>query len=51
MFMYYEEGKTQKISMQKAYRLFCTSVSIEQKRQGTTFITWLNEMRHMQILC
>ena len=51
MFIYYEEGKMQKISMRKAYRLFCTLVSEDQKQQGTTFSTWLEEMQRMQILC
>mgnify|MGYP000720149904 CR=1 FL=1 len=51
MFLYYEEGRTKAISMRKAYRLFTTVVSEEQKAAGTTFSFWLHEMVRMQIFC
>ena len=50
-FWYYEEEKPQRISMRKAYRMFRTEVSAEQKNQGTTFEMWLQEMLRMQIFC
>lgn len=51
MFRYYEEGRMRKISMRQAYRLFVTEVSEKQKKEGTTFSTWLQEMIRMQIFC
>lgn len=50
-FCYYENGRPERISMRKAYRMFQTEVSEEQKNQGTTFSTWLFEMIKMQIFC
>lgn len=50
MFIYYEDGKTDKITMRKAYRMYCVMVDAEQKAQGTNFISWLYEMERMQIL-
>ena len=50
MFIYYEDGKTDKITMRKAYRMYCIMVDVEQKAQGTNFISWLYEMERMQIL-
>lgn len=50
-FWYYEEGEPQRVSMRKAYRMFRTKVSTEQKSQGTTFEMWLQEMLRMQIFC
>lgn len=49
-FLYYEDGKEEKFSMRDVYRMFVTSVDQEQKDQGTTFQSWLDEMEHMQIL-
>lgn len=48
-FLYYENGRPERISMRKAYRMFQTEVSEEQKNQETTFSTWLFEMIKMQI--
>lgn len=39
IFTYYEEKKARKVSMRKAYRLFCTLISEDRKQQGTTFVT------------
>lgn len=50
MFMYYENGRSEKWSMRKAYRLFNKCVGSEQKSQGTDFFSWLSEMERMQIL-
>ena len=50
-FCYYENGRPERISMRKAYRMFQTKVSEEQKNQGTTISTWLFEMVKMQIFC
>ncbi len=50
-FLYYENGRPERISMRKAYRMFQTEVSEEQKNQETTFSTWLFEMIKMQIFC
>lgn len=50
-FCYYENGRPERISMRKAYRMFQTEVSEDQKNQGTTFSTWLFEMIKMQIFC
>lgn len=50
MFIYYEDGKTDKITMRKEYRMYCIMVDVEQKAQGTNFISWLYEMKRMQIL-
>lgn len=50
MFIYYEDGKTDKIMMRKAYRMYYVMVDAEQKAQGTNFISWLYEMERMQIL-
>lgn len=50
-FWYYEEGKPQRVSMRKAFRMFRTVVSTEQKERGTTFEMWLQEMLRMQIFC
>ena len=50
-FCYYENGRPERISMRKAYRMFQTEVSEEQKNQGTTFSTWFFEMIKMQIFC
>lgn len=50
MYLYFENGYKQKISMRKAYRLFSTIVDDNQKSQGTTFTTWMKEMERMEIL-
>lgn len=50
-FCYYENGRPERISMRKAYRMFQMKVSEEQKNQGTIFSTWLFEMVKMQIFC
>ena len=50
MFIYFEDGKPKKYTIKKVYRMFCCMVDDEQKKQGTTFSSWLYEMEHMQIL-
>lgn len=50
MFKYYEDGREQTFTFRKVYRLFQTMVDTEQKSQGTTFTSWLAEMKYMQIL-
>lgn len=50
MFKYYEDGREKNFSFRKIYRLFQISVELDQKKQGTDFLTWLSEMEHMQIL-
>ena len=50
MYMYYENGHPQRMSMRKLYRFFKTQFDEEQKQMGTTFSTWLAEMEKMQIL-
>ena len=50
MFIYYEDGRADKITMRKVYRMYCIMVDAEQKAQGTNFISWLYEMERMQIL-
>lgn len=49
-FKCYEEGKQKVFTFRKIYRIFLNVVNEEQKRQGTSFISWLSEMEHMQIL-
>lgn len=48
-FICYEDGKKKTLSMRDAYRMFFTLVDQEQKKQGTTFHSWLEEMEQMQI--
>lgn len=50
MFKYYEDGQVKQFSFKKVYRMFITLVDENQKSQGTTFTSWLDEMEHMQIL-
>lgn len=50
MFKYCEDGYIKKIPFRKVYRMFITLVDENQKSQGTTFTSWLDEMEHMQIL-
>lgn len=49
-FLYYEDGKIEKLSMRDVYRMYDTSIDQHQKNQGTTFQSWLAEMEKMQIL-
>lgn len=48
-FLYYEDGTEKHITMRKAYSQFCTMVDGNQKEQGTTFHSWLDEMIAMNI--
>lgn len=50
IFRYYENGKVKRFSFSKLYRMFTVLVDDDQKTQGTDFISWLQEMEHMQIL-
>lgn len=50
MYRYYEDGKQRTFSLRKVYRMFTVLIDNEQKKQGTTFSSWLSEMEHMQIL-
>lgn len=50
MYLYYENGTKEKLSLSEVKKLFETTVDNEQKEQGTTFETWLDEMEKMQIL-
>lgn len=49
-FFCYEDGKKKVFSMRDVYRQYCTMVDQNQKDQGTTFESWLDEMEKMQIL-
>lgn len=50
-FKYYEdEGRVKTFTMKKIYRMFCVMIDEEQKKEGTTFLSWLSEMEKMQIL-
>jgi hypothetical protein len=49
-FAYYEDGNAKIFSMQEVHCLFCDLVGQDQKNNGTTFETWLDEMERMQIL-
>lgn len=50
MFGYYENGKQERLSMRKIYRLYCVAVDAEQKAMGTDFKAWLYDMQRMGIL-
>lgn len=50
-FKYYEdEGKTKIFPYKKVYRMFQIIVDNNQRKEGTTFTSWLSEMEKMQIL-
>lgn len=49
-YFYHEDVKTKRLTMHDVYRMFITSVDDNQKNQGTTFQSWIDEMEHMQIL-
>lgn len=49
-YKYYEEGSRKIFSMRKLYRFFSVNVSDEEKDQGTTFTSWIDEMIRLQIL-
>lgn len=49
-YKYYEEGSCKIFTMRKLYRFFSVNVSEEEKDQGTTFTSWINEMLKLQIL-
>lgn len=49
-YAYYENGKAEIFTETKLKELYHTLVDDNQKRQGTTFSTWLVEMENMQIL-
>lgn len=49
--IYYEEGEEKKYTLEELKNFFEISKGFaEQKKQGTDFESWLNEMEHMQIL-
>lgn len=50
VFFCYEDGRKQRFSMRDVYRQYCTIVDQDQKDQGTTFESWLDEMEKIQIL-
>ena len=49
-FAYYEDGKKQLLSIRDTYRMFRIMVNDEQKFQGTTYQSWMDEMQKFQIL-
>lgn len=49
-YKYYEEGNCKTFTMRKLYRFFSVNVSDEEKDQGTTFTSWIDEMIRLQIL-
>lgn len=49
-YAYYEDGRKEILSLRDVYRMFNTKVDNDQKANGTTFQSWLNEMEKMQIL-
>ncbi len=49
-YVYYEDGRKEIFSMRDVYRMFKTKVDNNQKANGTTFQSWLDEMKKMQIL-
>lgn len=51
-YYYYEEGKTETFTETELQNYFENTAALnKQKRQGTTYETWKDEMIHMQILC
>lgn len=49
--IYYEDGKEKKFSQDDLEKMFASNQGLaEQKKEGTTFETWLSEMEKMQIL-
>lgn len=49
-FFCYENGRKQRLFMRDVYRMYDRTVDQNQKDQGTTFESWLDEMEKMQIL-
>ena len=49
-FKYYENGSEETFTLEQVKQMFCDMVDDTQKKQGTTFETWLDEMERMQIL-
>lgn len=49
-FAYYEEGNETIYTESEVKELYNTLVDDNQKSQGTTYESWLQEMIHMQIL-
>lgn len=49
-FAYYEDGDISFFTMPEVKRLYCALVGQDQKKNGSTFDSWLYEMEHMQIL-
>lgn len=50
MFGYYENGKRERLTMRKVYRLYCVLVDDEQKALGTDFMAWLMDMQRLGLL-
>ena len=49
--MYYEDGCPREMTLQQLKEYFENEKGLEeQKREGTTFESWLDEMEKMQIL-
>ena len=48
-FKYYENGTEETFTIEQIKQMFNDVVDNEQKKQGTTFKTWLEEMERMQI--
>lgn len=49
--IYYEDSKEEKFSQKDLEKMFASNQGLaEQKKEGTTFETWLSEMEKMQIL-
>ena len=50
MFGYYENGKRERLTMRKVYRLYCVVVDAAEKAMGTDFTAWLMDMQRMGLL-
>lgn len=50
MFGYYENGKKERLTMRKVYRLYCVVVDADEKAMGTDFIAWLMDMQRLGLL-
>ena len=50
MFGYYENGKKERLTMRKVYRLYCVVVDDDEKAMGTNFTAWLMYMQRLGLL-
>jgi hypothetical protein len=49
LYVSYENNEVEVLTLTELQEVFNNEVDEEQKQQGTTFQSWLDEMLHMQI--